>query len=463
MDRVRRQRGLEGVRDGLLPLLASQAHERHRAPGSAQSMDDREARLPEKASREQLRLVVAALPQPPPMKRHGNRRLEVRDLGIVGETPSHGRAQLEGGPLVAQVFEGPDRRDGRVAIGVERDDGAAGALLAAAGRAFGAASGERRAAGEAEWPVDRACFLMEAVPAKAPAAFFLNIPQAMGAAFRPKPSAEKLSEKRQVHTFITVDPPKKFPERGQVLTWDRLPAYRRGVSNQDLPPSSRRSSRRSRRATARAPIVTFDTETKHLTDAIKMAAYRAETALVGMLNDEAYARTEDEERAFVREVLLAPADVLPDAEKGELRVRIHGLANPRSNATLRHLCAALNETEITYPGTWLRLRCGCVTRPWMMHRIWAGVRSPEVMEQVWFRPRREGNAGAMRAARRASGGSLMTHDTTASGACATAPGQSSPRGSSHYLASPGKIPETWVMHPLECGIVIVPRKVFLLL
>ncbi len=104
------------------------------------------------------------------------------------------------------------------------------------------------------------------------------------------------------------------------------------------------------------PIVKLDPETKHLTDAIKMLAYRTETALVGLLNDKVYARTEEEGRALVREILRTPADVLPDEREGVLRVRLHGLANPRSNAAVRHLCEALNETKITYPGTRLRLR-----------------------------------------------------------------------------------------------------------
>ncbi|HVB48343.1 MAG TPA: hypothetical protein VNF69_08130 [Burkholderiales bacterium] len=104
------------------------------------------------------------------------------------------------------------------------------------------------------------------------------------------------------------------------------------------------------------PIVKLDPETKHLTDTIKMLAYRAETALVGLLSDKVYARSEEEGRALVREILRAPADVLPDASAGVLRVRLHGLANPRSNAAVKHLCEALNEAEISYPGTRLRLR-----------------------------------------------------------------------------------------------------------
>jgi len=111
------------------------------------------------------------------------------------------------------------------------------------------------------------------------------------------------------------------------------------------------------------PIVKLDPETKHLTDTIKMLAYRAETALVGLLNDDAYARTEEEGRALVREILRASADVLPDKPKGVLRVRLHGLANPRSNAAVAHLCNALNEAQIEYPGTPLRLRYEAVFVP----------------------------------------------------------------------------------------------------
>ena len=109
-------------------------------------------------------------------------------------------------------------------------------------------------------------------------------------------------------------------------------------------------------ANAEGPqIMKLDPETKHLTDTIKMLAYRAETALVGLLNDGVYARTQEEGRALVREILRAPADVLPDKREGVLRVRLHGLANPRSNAAIEHLCRALNEAQIKYPGTPLRL------------------------------------------------------------------------------------------------------------
>ena len=102
-------------------------------------------------------------------------------------------------------------------------------------------------------------------------------------------------------------------------------------------------------------LVSLDPETKHLSDTIKMLAYRAETALVGLLG-AAYARTQEEGRALVREILSAPADILPDEQAGVLRIRLHGLANPRSNEAVRYLCEQLNELEIDYPATALRMR-----------------------------------------------------------------------------------------------------------
>ena len=101
-------------------------------------------------------------------------------------------------------------------------------------------------------------------------------------------------------------------------------------------------------------IVQLKPEAKHLTDTIKMVAYRAETALVGLLGP-GYARTEEEGRAVIREVLRSPADVLPDAQAGLLRVRVHGMPNGRSNAAVSELCRRLNEAQVKYPGTQLTM------------------------------------------------------------------------------------------------------------
>ena len=103
-----------------------------------------------------------------------------------------------------------------------------------------------------------------------------------------------------------------------------------------------------------AEIVRLAPEAKHLTDTLKMVAYRAETALLRCLTPH-YARTEEEGRALIREMLLTSADLLPEADHHRLRVRLHSLANPRSNEALAKLCAALNALQIRYPGTDLML------------------------------------------------------------------------------------------------------------
>ena len=103
-----------------------------------------------------------------------------------------------------------------------------------------------------------------------------------------------------------------------------------------------------------AEIVQLSPEAKHLTDTLKMVAYRAETALVRCLTPH-YAGTEDEGRALIREMLLTSADILPEVDDHRLRVRLHSLANPRSNEALAKLCEALNALEVRYPGTDLTL------------------------------------------------------------------------------------------------------------
>jgi hypothetical protein len=66
-----------------------------------------------------------------------------------------------------------------------------------------------------------------------------------------------------------------------------------------------------------------------------------------------FAHDEDEGHALIREMLSSSADLLPEAER--LRIRLHSLANPRSNQALAHLCATLNALGLQYPGTTLTL------------------------------------------------------------------------------------------------------------
>jgi hypothetical protein len=86
---------------------------------------------------------------------------------------------------------------------------------------------------------------------------------------------------------------------------------------------------------------------------VKRIAYRAETAMVGILR-EALSRADDA-RALVRDLFCQEADLLPDRGSGELRVRVHAFSNPRSNRAIGHLLEHLNAAELMYPGTTLKL------------------------------------------------------------------------------------------------------------
>ncbi len=97
-------------------------------------------------------------------------------------------------------------------------------------------------------------------------------------------------------------------------------------------------------------IVRLAPEAKHLTDTIKMLAFRAETARVRGLTLNAV-RTEADGRALVREMLLSSADIVPLPAQQRLLVRVHSRAKPRHNKALTKRCETLNALEVCYPGT----------------------------------------------------------------------------------------------------------------
>ena len=100
---------------------------------------------------------------------------------------------------------------------------------------------------------------------------------------------------------------------------------------------------------------------KQLVDTVKMVAYRAETAMTVIVRE--HLKREDDARSLLRELFRSEADLLPDTEAGVLRVRIHGLANPRSNRAIGHLLDHLNAAEFTYPGTKMRLAYSLIDQP----------------------------------------------------------------------------------------------------
>ena len=92
---------------------------------------------------------------------------------------------------------------------------------------------------------------------------------------------------------------------------------------------------------------------KHLLDAVKMIAYRAETALAALLRPS-LSRSEDA-RSLLREVFTTEADLLPNEQEGTLTVSLHHLANAASDQVVQELSQHLNASETVFPGTNLRI------------------------------------------------------------------------------------------------------------
>ncbi len=92
---------------------------------------------------------------------------------------------------------------------------------------------------------------------------------------------------------------------------------------------------------------------KQLIDTIRMVAYRTETAMAGQLRSKTVDTTAA--RQLLIDLFTTEADILPDKEKKILCVRIHGASRPAANRALEQLLTKLNEAEVTYPGTDLRM------------------------------------------------------------------------------------------------------------
>ena len=101
-------------------------------------------------------------------------------------------------------------------------------------------------------------------------------------------------------------------------------------------------------------VVRLEQERKVITDAVKLAGYRAETALLNVL-EPFLNRHREEGRDFLKTVFRASADIIPDDEKGQLVVRYYPLPNPRENRALSALCDVMTARKTIYPGTKLRL------------------------------------------------------------------------------------------------------------
>ena len=92
---------------------------------------------------------------------------------------------------------------------------------------------------------------------------------------------------------------------------------------------------------------------KRLMDTIRMIAYRAETAMAGLITGPTV--DSPDARSLLQGLFLNEADILPDPENEKLNIRVHSASWPAANRTLAQLFDNLTQAEIKYPGTELTM------------------------------------------------------------------------------------------------------------
>jgi hypothetical protein len=92
------------------------------------------------------------------------------------------------------------------------------------------------------------------------------------------------------------------------------------------------------------------TESKLLMNVIYMICYRAESSLAEWIAPYV-ARSKDEKRMVVKQIIKSTADLTPDYEKKTLTVTLHSLSAPRFNVAAGELLEVLNQTGTIFPGT----------------------------------------------------------------------------------------------------------------
>jgi hypothetical protein len=103
------------------------------------------------------------------------------------------------------------------------------------------------------------------------------------------------------------------------------------------------------------PSVKLAVEHKHFTNIVRMAVYRAETALARIIEPH-YPRAADDGRALLREAFRAGGSLRQDGRI--LHVTLDPLSAPRRSRAIAALCDELNRENVRIPGTTLRLRFG---------------------------------------------------------------------------------------------------------
>jgi hypothetical protein len=92
---------------------------------------------------------------------------------------------------------------------------------------------------------------------------------------------------------------------------------------------------------------------------IKLIAYRAESAICSILRP--LLSHAEESRSLAQTIWKQPGDLVPDHQNKTLTVRLHHFPSPQTSRNVEQLFNHLNQTDVEYPGTGLRLRYALVS------------------------------------------------------------------------------------------------------
>ena len=99
-----------------------------------------------------------------------------------------------------------------------------------------------------------------------------------------------------------------------------------------------------------------------------------ETAMAGMLLEPTVGTPAA--RQLLQDLFVSEADIIPNTENKQLRVKIHAGSRPAVNKSLRDLFEKLNESEITYLETDMKLVYKIPEIPGLNFRFWYHVNFP---------------------------------------------------------------------------------------
>lgn len=105
---------------------------------------------------------------------------------------------------------------------------------------------------------------------------------------------------------------------------------------------------------------------KRLVDTIRMIAYRSETSMAHLLTEQQI-RLSDARR-ILQDLFTTEADIEPDIDTQQLKIKIHRSSRPVVDRNLENLLVGLNETQTKYPGTDLILKYELVGQDQVSHQ-----------------------------------------------------------------------------------------------